>query len=194
MKKQLNEVKRMQVLAGLITEGLYEGEITVNSEDLKSYIDKLLDLANDMEYDEDVIDGLKSLKDGLSDGEISVQDALDVIQKTIDVTGDDIDAIEALGQAVNNDEAIIEKAKEISGIDESQTLNEDITSDIIDFVSKNKEAIAMFSPMVLLTGAWLNNVKSEYNDIKATDPNISTMDAIKKAVGIASEKAVSKSR
>lgn len=194
MKKQLNEVKRMQQLAGLITEGLYEGEITVNSEDLKSYIDKLLDLANDMEYDEDVIDGLKSLKDGLSDGEISVQDALDVIQKTIDVTGDDIDAIEALGQAVNNDEAIIEKAKEISGIDESQTLNEDITSDIIDFVSKNKEAIAMFSPMVLLTGAWLNNVKSEYNDIKATDPNISTMDAIKKAVGIASEKAVSKSR
>lgn len=194
MKKQLNEVKRMQQLAGLITEGLYEGEITVNSEDLKSYIDKLLDLANDMEYDEDVIDGLKSLKDGLSGGEISVQDALDVIQKTIDVTGDDIDAIEALGQAVNNDEAIIEKAKEISGIDESQTLNEDITSDIIDFVSKNKEAIAMFSPMVLLTGAWLNNVKSEYNDIKATDPNISTMDAIKKAVGIASEKAVSKSR
>ena len=75
-----------------------------------------------------------------------------------------------------------------------QPLNEDITSDIIDFVSKNKEAIAMFSPMVLLTGAWLNNVKSEYNDIKAAEPGISTIDAIKKAVGIASEKATSKSR
>ena len=60
----------------------------------------------------------KNLKNTLQGGKISVENALDLMQKTIDITEDDIDAVEALSQAVDNDDAIIDKAREIYGLNE----------------------------------------------------------------------------
>ena len=45
------------------------------------------------------------------------------MQQMVDITEDDIDAVEALSQAVDNDDAIIDKAREIKGIDEVEELN-----------------------------------------------------------------------
>jgi hypothetical protein len=114
------EQLRMQMLAGIITEGQYkaklnEDEIMVDSNMLKSYIDEMISLADDMEYTPEMVKELEILKNKLV-GDINVKDALDVIQKTIDITEDDIDAVEALGQAVNYDDTIVAKAREIYGL------------------------------------------------------------------------------
>jgi hypothetical protein len=93
-----------------------EGDVMVDSMALASYIDKLVSLADDMEYTPDMIKGLQDLKAGLSGGEMSVENALDIIKQTIDITRDDIDAVEALGQAVDYDDAIVAKAREIAGL------------------------------------------------------------------------------
>jgi hypothetical protein len=95
-----------------------EMEVMVDSNMLKSYFDELIELADDMEYTPEMVDELKNLKNTLQGGKISVENALDLMQKTIDITEDEIDAVEALSQAVDNDDAIIDKAREIKGIDE----------------------------------------------------------------------------
>jgi hypothetical protein len=95
-----------------------EMEVMVDSNMLKSYFDELISLADDMEYTPEMVDELKNLKNTLQGGKISVENALDLMQQTVDITEDDIDAVEALSQAVNNDDAIIDKAREISGLDE----------------------------------------------------------------------------
>jgi hypothetical protein len=101
-----------------------EGDVMVDSMALASYIDKLVSLADDMEYTPDMIKGLQDLKAGLSGGEMSVENALDIIKQTIDITRDDIDAVEALGQAVDYDDAIVAKAREIAGLDEGKEVEE----------------------------------------------------------------------
>ena len=101
-----------------------EGDVMVDSTTLASYIDKLISLADDMEYTPDMVKGLQDLKAGLSGGEMSVENALDVIKQTIEITEDDIDAVEALGQAVDFDDAIVAKAREISGLGEGKEVEE----------------------------------------------------------------------
>ena len=93
-------------------------EVMVDSNMLKSYFNELISLADDMEYTPEMVDELKNLKNTLQGGKISVENALDLMQQTVDITEDDIDAVEALSQAVDNDDAIIDKAREIKGIDE----------------------------------------------------------------------------
>jgi len=95
-----------------------EMEVMVDSNMLKSYFDKLISLADDMEYTPEMVDELKNLKNTLQGGKISVENALDLMQQMVDITEDDIDAVEALSQAVDNDDAIIDKAREIYGLDE----------------------------------------------------------------------------
>jgi len=95
-----------------------EMEVMVDSNMLKSYFNELISLADDMEYTPEMVDELKNLKNTLQGGKISVENALDLMQQTVDITKDGIDAVEALGQAVDYDEAIIDKAREIKGIDE----------------------------------------------------------------------------
>jgi hypothetical protein len=95
-----------------------EMEVMVDSNMLKSYFNELISLADDMEYTPEMVDELKNLKNTLQGGKISVENALDLMQQTVDITEDDIDAVEALSQAVNNDDAIIDKAREIYGLDE----------------------------------------------------------------------------
>jgi hypothetical protein len=95
-----------------------EMEVMVDSNMLKSYFNELISLADDMEYTPEMVDELKNLKNTLQGGKISVKNALDLMQQTVDITEDDIDAVEALSQAVDNDDAIIDKAREIKGIDE----------------------------------------------------------------------------
>ena len=97
-----------------------EGEVMVDAKSLSSYIDEMVSLADDMDYTPAIIKSLKGLKSKLS-GKMSVKDALDFVKKTIDITGDDIDAIEALGQATKYNDAVIAKAKEISGIKENKS-------------------------------------------------------------------------
>jgi hypothetical protein len=80
-----------------------EGEVMVDSKMLKSYIDQMISLADDMEYTPEMVDELENLKNTLSDGSMSKEDALDIMQKTIDITEDDIDAAEALNQAISGD-------------------------------------------------------------------------------------------
>ena len=75
----------------------------VDSNMLKSYIDQMISLADDMEYTPEMVDELENLKNTLSDGSMSKEDALDIMQKTIDITEDDIDAPEALNQAISGD-------------------------------------------------------------------------------------------
>jgi len=118
------EFLKMQKLAGLITEGQYkaklnenEDKIMVDSTSLASYIDEMISLSDDMEYTPDMVQALQDLKDELSNGEMSVENALDIIQQTIDITGDDIDAVESLGQAVDYDNDIINAARNIKGLD-----------------------------------------------------------------------------
>ena len=101
-----------------------EGDVMVDSMALASYIDELVSLADDMEYTPDMVKGLQDLKARLSGGEMSVENALDIIKQTIDITGDDIDAVEALGQAVDYDDAIVAKAREIAGLDEGKEVEE----------------------------------------------------------------------
>ena len=80
-----------------------EGEEMVDSKMLKSYIDQMISLADDMEYTSEMVDELENLKNTLSDGSMSKEEALKVMQKTIDITEDDIDAPEALSQAISGD-------------------------------------------------------------------------------------------
>ena len=75
----------------------------VDSKTLADYIAKLIELADDMEYTPEMVDELENLKNTLSDGYMSKEDALDIMQKTIDITEDDIDAAEALNQAISGD-------------------------------------------------------------------------------------------
>ena len=97
-----------------------EMEVMVDSNMLKSYFNELISLADDMEYTPEMVDELKNLKNTLQGGKISVENALDLMQQTVDITEDDIDAVEALSQAVDNDDAIIDKAREIYGLDEGK--------------------------------------------------------------------------
>ena len=101
-----------------------EGDVMVDSATLVSYIDELISLADDMEYTPEMVQELESLKTKLSGGKMSVENALDIIQQTIDITEDEIDAVEALGQAVDYDDTIISKAREISGLDEGKEVEE----------------------------------------------------------------------
>ena len=101
-----------------------EMEVMVDSNMLKSYFNELISLADDMEYTPEMVDELKNLKNSLQGGKISVENALDLMQQTVDITEDDIDAVEALSQAVDNDDAIIDKAREIYGLDEGKEVEE----------------------------------------------------------------------
>jgi len=97
-----------------------QNNILVPSNLIRSYITELIYSAEDMEYTPEMVKKLKVLKGGLSGGKISVEDALDIIQQTIDITEDDIDAVEALGQAVDYDDTIVDAARDIKGLNEDQ--------------------------------------------------------------------------
>jgi len=114
-----------------------EGDVMVDSITLVVYINKLISLADDMEYTPDMIQGLQDLKAGLSKGEMSVEDALDVIQQTIDITRDEIGKVEALGQAVGYNKAIVAKAREIASLGEGKEVEkpEDMTKHRIGVLS-----------------------------------------------------------
>jgi hypothetical protein len=107
-----------------LNEEMEEMEVMVDSNMLKSYFDKLIELADDMEYTTEMVDELKNLKNTLQGDKISVENALDLMQQTVDITDDGIDAVEALSQAVDNDDAIIDKAREIYGLDEGKEVEE----------------------------------------------------------------------
>lgn len=83
--------------------GLNENEEMVDSNMLKSYLDQMISLADDMEYTSEMVDELENLKNTLSDRSMSKEEALKIMQKTIDITGDEIDAAEALNQAISGD-------------------------------------------------------------------------------------------
>ena len=107
-----------------LNEEMEEMEVMVDSNMLKSYFNELISLADDMEYTPEMVDELKNLKNTLQGGKIIVENALDLMQQTVDITEDDIDAVEALSQAVDNDDAIIDKAREIYGLDEGKEVEE----------------------------------------------------------------------
>ena len=107
-----------------VTESLAEGDVMVDSMALASYIDELVSLADDMEYAPYMVEELQDLKAGLPGGEMSVENALNIIKQTIDITGDEIGEVEALGQAIDYDDAIIAKAREIAGLDEGKEVEE----------------------------------------------------------------------
>ena len=139
-----------------------EGDTMVDSTTLASYIDELISLADDMEYTPDMTKGLQDLKARLSGGEMSVENALDIIKQTIEITGDDIDAVEALGQAVDYDDAIVAKAREIAGLEEGKEkslyeaeVNENVGSTIekilqsFEFSEKGNDEMIEFANYLL---------------------------------------------
>jgi hypothetical protein len=102
--KYINEDETSDMEAEVEDEiSMNEAEEMVDSNMLKSYIDQMVSLADDMEYTPEMVDELENLKNTLSDGSMSKEDALNIAQKTIDITGDDIDAAEALNQAISGD-------------------------------------------------------------------------------------------
>jgi hypothetical protein len=102
--KYINEDQTSEMETKVKDEiSMNEAEEMVDSNMLKSYIDQMVSLADDMEYTPEMVDELENLKNTLSDGSMSKEDALNIAQKTIDITGDDIDAAEALNQAISGD-------------------------------------------------------------------------------------------
>jgi hypothetical protein len=102
--KYINEDETSKMKTKVKDEiSMNEAEEMVDSNMLKSYIDQMVSLADDMEYTPEMVDELENLKNTLSDGSMSKEDALNIAQKTIDITGDDIDAAEALNQAISGD-------------------------------------------------------------------------------------------
>ena len=65
-----------------------EEEVMVDSGMIKSYIDEMTSLADDMEYTPEMVKGLQDLKAKLSGGKMSVKDALSKMEETIKITGD----------------------------------------------------------------------------------------------------------
>ena len=151
-----------------------EMEVMVDSNMLKSYFNELISLADDMEYTPEMVDELKNLKNTLQGGKISVENALDLMQQTVDITEDDIDAVEALSQAVDNDDAIIDKAREIYGLDEGKKVkikegrndwwvkaDEELG---LDFDGENLEDLAMNADE-----SWQADFAQQVLDIDASD-------------------------
>ena len=62
-----------------LNEEMEEMEVMVDSNMLKSYFDKLIELADDMEYTTEMVDELKNLKNTLQGDKISVENALDLM-------------------------------------------------------------------------------------------------------------------
>ena len=122
-----------------------QNSILVPSNLIRSYITELIYSAEDMEYTPEMVKELKTLKGMLPSGKISVEDALDIIQQTINITGDDIDAVEALGQAVDYDDAIVNAARDIKG------LNEDQLDEMAKLISKDGEEVTFGKNTVKLT-------------------------------------------
>ena len=83
--------------------GLKENEEMITPKTLANYIMDMIELADDMEYTSEMVDELENLKNTLSDRSMSKEEALKIMQKTIDITGDEIDAAEALNQAISGD-------------------------------------------------------------------------------------------
>jgi len=136
-QKELSNLQRPGVSEAELEED--QNNILVPSNLIRSYITELIYSAEDMEYTPEMIKKLKDLKGGLSGGKISIEDALNVIQQTIDITEDEIDAIEALGQAVDYDDNIINAARDIKGLNED-LLNE-MAWNIVIANPKEKERI-----------------------------------------------------
>jgi transposase-like protein len=122
LKKDSN-IKSIKTTGGQKIKEGDQSNILVPSNLIRSYITELIYSAEDMEYTPEMVKKLKVLKGGLSGGKISVEDALDIVQQTIDITEDEIDAVEALGQAVDYDDTIVNAARDIKGLNEDQ-LNE----------------------------------------------------------------------
>ncbi len=112
-----------------------------------------------MEYTPEMADELENLKNTIQGGKISVENALDLMQQTVDITEDDIDAVEALSQAVDNDDAIIDKAREIYSLDESKEVEEDFK-----FGGEHGLTMAGDEP----TPVKVNKVKQELSGIAST--------------------------
>ena len=129
-----------------------EMEVMVDSNMLKSYFNELISLADDMEYTPEMVDELKNLKNTLQGGKISVENALDLMQQTVDITEDDIDAVEALSQAVDNDDAIIDKAREIYGLDEGKKvkIEEGAFNDLLNKMESNTRMAADILTVITL--------------------------------------------
>ncbi len=71
-------------------------------------------------------------------GTTGVKDALEFIKALNQLTQDEIDDVEALGQAVNYDEAIVNAARELRGLNEMSQLNEKPNIDgPLDFTLKS---------------------------------------------------------
>jgi hypothetical protein len=121
--------------------GLKENEEMITPKTLANYIMDMIELADDMEYTLKMVDELKNLKNTLSSGSMSKEDALKVMQKTIDITGDDIDAAEALNQAISGDYKLNERETKFENREqdphtmEEGEVNENIGNDITDFIN-----------------------------------------------------------
>jgi hypothetical protein len=126
LTKKIADLQKKEADAQVKSNATLEEEqnnILVPSNLIRSYIDKTISLSDDMEYTPDMVQALQDLKDGLPNGKMSVENALNIIQQIIDITEDDIDAVESLGQAVDYDDNIINAARDIKGLNEDQ-LNE----------------------------------------------------------------------
>ena len=135
-----------------LNEEMEEMEVMVDSNMLKSYFNELISLADDMEYTPEMVDELKNLKNTLQDGKISVENALDLMQQTVEITDDGIDAVEALSQAVDNDDAIIDKAREIYGLDEGKKvkIEEGAFNDLLNKMESNTRMAADILTVITL--------------------------------------------
>ena len=106
--------------------GLKENEEMITPKTLANYIMDMIELADDMEYTSEMVDELENLKNTLSDRSMSKEEALKIMQKTIDITGDEIDAAEALNQAISGDYKLNERETKFENREQDpHTMNEE---------------------------------------------------------------------
>lgn len=144
-----------------------EEEVMVDSGMIKSYIDEMVSLADDMEYTPEMVKGLQDLKAKLSGGKMSVKDALSKMEEIIGIARNGQKAVEALSQAVKNDKAIVSKAKEISGLNEGEVVDKSIYDRLKDALFdlyrdlKGKERVEKIEEIIKQMSQYIYTLENE---------------------------------
>ena len=146
--------------------GLKENEEMITPKTLANYIMDMIELADDMEYTLKMVDELKNLKNTLSGGSMSKEDALKVMQKTIDITGDDIDAAEALNQAISGDYKLNERETKFENREQDPYTMKEAEMPAIDPKIANDPAFQKLSSYFKQNPDEAKDVKNELSSLE----------------------------
>jgi hypothetical protein len=146
--------------------GLKENEEIITPKTLANYIMDMIELADDMEYTSEMVDELENLKNTLSGGSMSKEDALKVMQKTIDITGDEIDAAEALNQAISGDYKLNERETKFENREQDPYTMKEAEMPAVDSRIKNDANFQKLTSYFKQNPDKAEDVKDELSSLK----------------------------